>query len=151
MVAPTKPGEITEPNTDSYIAPTDASAKGGRPRGLPALFSKAEITEIANEAYELQDPSMLIDWAKKNSLVWLVVLNSLVFKARGPSAVAQVAGVIEKLIKNTSKILEVPRERPVPDPTPGENNLEESPEPAGDDYESIGALLEDASQLLAGD
>ena len=144
-----KPTDTEEPSITSSTVTT--KNQGGRPKGLPALFSRAEINEITNEAFDLQDPAALIEWAKKNSLVWLIVLNRLVFKAKGPTAVAQVAGVIEKLIKNTGKILEVPHERPVSESPPGEDNFEESLEQSGDDSESIGALLEDASKLLAGD
>jgi hypothetical protein len=135
----------------SSSAPTQS--KGGRPKGSAALFTKTEIAEIIKEAKGLEAQTELIDWAKENSLVWLVVLNRLIFKAKGPNAVAQVGGTIDKLIKTTGKILETPRDhdRPVSDTPSGEDDFEEGDSGPGDDAESIGALLEEASKFLAGE
>lgn len=119
---------------------------------MAALFSAPEKEKLLAEAKRIEDPDELVDWAKSNSLVWLVVLNQLIFKARGPSAVAQVAGVIDKLVKHTGKIIEVPRDRrPVSEPPSEQDGLEESDSGQEDDGGGVEALLADASKFLTGD
>jgi hypothetical protein len=92
---------------------------------------------------------VLVSWAKKNSLIWLVVLNELVFKAKGPSAVAQTAQVVEKLIRNTGDILEVPRDA-LQETAPGKPKGKAGSTKQSNGEESLGTLLEKAGKLFDG-
>jgi hypothetical protein len=146
-----KPGETEEHNTESSGAHTSSRNVGGRPKGPAALFSKADIERLEDLAQRLEDPLELVDWAKRQSLVWLVTLNELVHKGRGPSGIGQTAGVIEKLIKYTGEIMEVPRDHTViQKATPEQDGQQGGADGPGDDSEIIAALQGEPFELPSG-
>ena len=143
-----KPTEKRESDT----TPSTASTTVRGAKGPPALFSKSEIAELERLADRLQDPLELVDWAKKNSLLWLVTLNKLVHKGKGPTAIAQTAGVIEKLIKYTGEIMEVPRDHTVVQKAASfEDGEQAGDNRPGEDKENITSLIEASLELPSGD
>jgi hypothetical protein len=139
-----KPTKTEELSTKQSIANTKQPS---------ALFSADEIQGIENIAIRLQDKNELIKFAHERSLVWLVMLDKLSIKAalsgRGPSQITQLAAVLEKLIKWTADILEVPRDdKPLQKTSSGKNSVAKNSKRQESSSGNAEALLEEARELF---